>query len=253
MPPFLSIRPIIALFNYILGLTHTPIHARPSHITLSDQGATWSGRHGDRIYYEQNSDLFERAIDLSSDPKRVATGSIGRYSVRGDGNSLIISKGITDEKRLYSVSISTGDENLIGPSDTRIGQSSVSPDNRFVAAIKEISGNPRPIVFEYQNGTYVQVADEDAAFPVWSPSGDRLYYASGETIRAVDLDIGDSVQPAGRPYTVFEHEDLRPQFDVLPDGRLALLLLPIGGFQAETGRVIQNWGDHLRSLAEESN
>jgi len=206
----------------------------------------------DRIYYVKTTNIYEYGIDQSSPAVFVTTSTTGRFSIHGDGNTLIVTREVDEKRHLFAVSISTGEEHSVGPTDSRIEDPVFSPDSRFVAAIKEIGGDDRAVIFEYPSGSYVLVSDEDARFPEWSPAGDRLYYYSDKAIRAVDLNIGTAVQPVGRPYTVFEHVDLGSSFDVMPDGQLAVLLGPRGGYENETAQVIMNWGDHLRSLLEDS-
>ena len=81
-------------------------------------------------------------------------------------------------------------------------------------------------------------------------TGDRVFAASVST--EPRLSVGKPVQLFQGPYYVASTGSPRPQYDVAPDGRRLLMLLPSSATASSVARprlvVVQNWFDEVKRL-----
>jgi eukaryotic-like serine/threonine-protein kinase len=128
-------------------------------------------------------------------------------------------------------------------------QPRVSPDGRWVAFAASEGDLPQVVVQPFPGpGGRVQISRNGGREPVWAPDGRRIFYRSGEKIRAANV----SATPTFR---VTSHEDLmddsflpaaapHANYDVTPDGAQFLVLQ---GSQTRLV-VVHNWGAAVRGL-----
>jgi Tol biopolymer transport system component len=135
---------------------------------------------------------------------------------------------------------------------TLCGQAVFSPDGQWVAYMSNELNTSREEIFvqAYPTGAKYQVTTEGDDSPVWSPGGQQLFYRSGTKIFAVDV----RTQPAfshGKPTALPIAGAIQQRFDITPDGKRFLVVLPAS--QEETNsrptvqiNVVLNWFRELQ-------
>ena len=108
-------------------------------------------------------------------------------------------------------------------------------------------------------GATIRVSPNGGHEPLWSPSGDRLYYrsANGRRIFAVDVLSGEPLR-FGREELLFEGNFMPgvffgSQWDIHPDGDRFLMLQIEHQEPAEGIRVVTNWFAELERLVPTGN
>ena len=131
----------------------------------------------------------------------------------------------------------------------------LSPDERWLAYVSDVSGSFEVYVQPFPNlGATVRVSPHGGVEPIWSPSGDRLYYRSpnGRRVFAADVISGDPLR-FGPEELLFEGS-FEPgvkwgsKWDILPDGEKFLMLQASYPDPPDGIRVIVNWFDELERL-----
>ena len=121
-------------------------------------------------------------------------------------------------------------------------QPALSPDGRLLAYAKGDAILLR--TYPDMGGPWQVATGREVASPRWDPSGDRLYYLSGDDVTEVDVTTRPVVR-VGPPRTLFTFrhgpvdEDDSPLFDITSDGESFIMveaLEPIPGLV-----VVQNW------------
>jgi len=103
-----------------------------------------------------------------------------------------------------------------------------SPDGRFIAYTSTESGTDEVFVETFPTGGgRWQVTTGGGMDPAWSRNGRELYFLDGDSVMAVDVDLG-GVFRSGAPHELFSGPyDLRTppvrNYDVGKDGRLVLI------------------------------
>jgi Tol biopolymer transport system component len=140
--------------------------------------------------------------------------------------------------------------------------SAYSPDGRWLAYTSTSLGSQQGIGVFVQpvpaTGALYQVSTGQGRTPVWSRDGRELFYH--ETVsnqlmvasvrHAPGIEFGT---PAALPIKGTIHPFPQRNFDITPDGRQLLVVLPadVGDDGARTARisVVQHWFEELRRLA----
>jgi Tol biopolymer transport system component len=87
----------------------------------------------------------------------------------------------------------------------------------------------------------------------WSPNGRQTFYADGNRLMVVDVELGDRPR-VGEPSVVLDDPDYwlmagpNPQYDVTPDGKSFLVLTEPVESDAPTIRVVVNWTEEVEAL-----
>jgi serine/threonine-protein kinase len=128
----------------------------------------------------------------------------------------------------------------------------LSPDNRWLAYSSNVSGRLEIYVEPYPGlGATVRVSPNGGVEPLWSPSGDRLYYRSENGRRVFGVDV------LGRDPLQFGAEELlfdgsftpsikwARKWDIHPDGDRFLMLQFESPEPVEGIRVVTNWFSEL--------
>jgi serine/threonine-protein kinase len=139
---------------------------------------------------------------------------------------------VTDASQSIDVKIATGRDEPLAPlfaSPTAAEYGAMlSPDDRFIAYTSTETGTDEVFVETFPPGQgRWQVSSGGGAAPAWSRDGKQIYFVTGETIMAADVDLG-GVFRAGAPRALFSGPyDLRTppvrNFDVTADGRFVLI------------------------------
>jgi hypothetical protein len=137
-------------------------------------------------------------------------------------------------------------------SDANETQSQVSPDGRFIAYASDESGRFEVHVQTFPKpGQQWQVSAKGGADPRWRGDGRELFYVSSDRkLMAVEV-VPGSPPRYGVPRELFPTgikylwQDTRNHYDVSPDGRHFLLLVPRADPQSGSYTLIVNWNAPL--------
>jgi serine/threonine-protein kinase len=123
---------------------------------------------------------------------------------------------------------------------------SVSPDGKWIAFVSDTSGSRRVYVQAYpKHGSAHQISDEHCQSPVWSPTVSPTAHPTFNVGKPVALGVSGIIQEA-----------TYRQYDVMPDGRRFLVLLPSDRsarpFGVQQINVVENWVEELKRRASSS-
>jgi Tol biopolymer transport system component len=111
--------------------------------------------------------------------------------------------------------------------------SSVSPDGKWMAYASNETGRyevwlePLP-----PNGRRYQLTQDGGSHPLWSQDGRSIYFDRERQMFRLMLNLNNLSSrnvPAALPIKGFVQAEYRRQFDLMPDGRQFLVLIPITG------------------------
>jgi len=126
----------------------------------------------------------------------------------------------------------------------------VSPDGRWLAYL--ISQNGYRIYVRPFPGGGATTLVGNGREPRWSPTGNRLYYRSGNAMMAVDFDDAGTPGPARVVIENAARPDgqLAGSYDIAPDERFLFREVEVLGASGEAGRitVFFNWLENLERL-----
>jgi len=129
----------------------------------------------------------------------------------------------------------------------------LSPDDRYIAYTSTEGGTDEIFVETFPSGGgRWQVSTQGGANPVWSRDGRELYFVSGETIMAVDVDTSGVFRP-GVPHALFTgpYELRTPpvrNYDVGPDGKFILVKRTLLAVAPRELVVLDGWATMDPSL-----
>jgi Tol biopolymer transport system component len=206
------------------------------------------------------SQLWSRAADASSDPKRILQWPrhhIAAMAVSPDGETLALADNTDIAAGRYDIVTTSlgGDGTLTpfaaGPANEVAPR--FSPDGRFLAYASNESGRYEVYVRPFPGpGARVQISEDGGGQPTWSGDGRKIFYRSGRAIVEATLAVdartrtlsvtgrerlfeGDFLGDAGNP---------RPTYDAAPDGRHFLVIRAEG----DMGPRIVVWTDWIGEL-----
>ena len=128
-----------------------------------------------------------------------------------------------------------------------------SPDGKWLAYVT--SG--QLFVQSYPAGSKYQITTNGGFFPVWSPSGNQLFYATPQRDKlfSVDVQAGASFSfskpsPVPLPPGVLLGTTSARNYDITPDGKQFVVVIPVaqsGQLQRPNQQVelVQNWLEEL--------
>ena len=147
------------------------------------------------------------------------------------------------------------------PSDAKVlvqgdSPAAISPDGGWIAYENNVTDRIEIHVARYPGmGNPQPISTDGGRLPIWSPSGQELYFSSldGRQMLAVPIQLGPTLV-AGRQRVLFELP-MRPivtgfrPYDLAPDGRFLIVRIDEPG--AGTAKppeivVVQNWFEELK-------
>jgi WD40 repeat protein len=139
-------------------------------------------------------------------------------------------------------------ELIVGTEATEWG-GAFSPDGRWIAYTSDRDGKFQVYVRPYPDNDWVrQISDDFGEEPVWSPSGDELFYRNGDKWMVVSISTEPAFKP-GTPQVLFEgpYKNVPGlSYDVAPDGQRFLVLQPEhDDSQVRELHVVLNWFEEL--------
>jgi dipeptidyl aminopeptidase/acylaminoacyl peptidase len=130
-----------------------------------------------------------------------------------------------------------------------------SPDGKWLAYSSDESGRREIFVQPYPGpGGKWQISNDGGQEPVWNPKGSELFFRSGKTIMAVNIETKSGFS-ADKPRMLFEGGYLPtaasfPYYDVSPDGERFLMLKPVEQASAPAQiNIVLNWFEELKTKA----
>jgi serine/threonine-protein kinase len=127
----------------------------------------------------------------------------------------------------------------------------LSPNGKWLAYVSDESGRSDVYVQPYPGpGGKWAISEAGGADPLWSPSGDELFYRQGDRLMVVDVQFTPEFR-AGRPRQLLEWPQeagaSSRNFDISPDGRSFVMVRTDEGGVQDQLRVVLNWLQDLTS------
>lgn len=109
--------------------------------------------------------------------------------------------------------------------------SAVSPDGRWMAYASNETGRYEVWLMRLPpDGTRYQITRDGGSHPLWLPDGQSLYFDRNSQMFRVALNLKDpaaTTAPVALPIKGFAQAEYRRQFDLMPDGRQFVVLMPV--------------------------
>ena len=227
--------------------------------------AIWTPDGGDIVFNsmqggESAANIWMQPVDQSVPPKRLTTEPFHQppQDMTRDGRTVIFVSafGANANPDIYLLHLD-GEPAPVPLLATRAHEinPALSPDDRWLAYASNVSGRFEVYVQPFPDpGATIRVSPNGGREPIWSPSGDRLYYrsANGRRVFVVDVIGGDPLR-FGSEELLFEGS-FEPgptwgaKWDIHPDGEKFLMLRASYPSPPEGIRVIVNWFDELERL-----
>ncbi|MEJ2188274.1 MAG: protein kinase [Acidobacteriota bacterium] len=211
------------------------------------------------------SNLWIQPVDRSAPATRLSTAEVHQppQDITSDGRTVLFTSAVSQADPNFDVdTLDLEGDHAISPllaSGADEIYPSLSPDDRWLAYVSDISGDFEVYVQPFPDlGAIVRVSPNGGREPLWAPSGNRLYYrsADGRRVFAVDV-LGHDPLRFGPEKLLFEGPFASgvlwgSKWDIHPDGD-RFLMLQTENLEATEGiRVIVNWVDKLQRLVPAS-
>jgi serine/threonine protein kinase len=207
-----------------------------------------------------SANMWMQPVDRSLPPTQLTTASTHQLpmDMTRDGRTLIFvsNTGVEGSFDIHVLHLE-GEPTISPLMETSADEihPKLSPDERWLAYSSNVSGRLEIFVQPFPGlGATVRVSPNGGVEPLWSPSGERLYYRSenGRRVFAVDLLGGDPLQ-FGVEELLFDGSytpSIRwaRKWDIHPDGDRFLMLQFENPGPVEGIRVVTNWFAELERL-----
>jgi serine/threonine-protein kinase len=224
---------------------------------------------GERVLFASDRDgsgwdVYVTAADGSGEPVRIYDGD--RYvwpsDVSSDGRFAVMTA-ITTEyfTDVFLLDLEDGTTEVLVGTKFSEAEGALSPDDRWLAYVSDESGSYEVYVRPMDDsGRRWQVSTGGGRVPVWSKTGDRLFFRQESNVMVADFTTNGETVLIGRqaPFVsgIVEHRSLfeaADTFDVMADGSRMLMTLadPSSDVAPRLG-VVFSFLDELEALAEES-
>jgi eukaryotic-like serine/threonine-protein kinase len=191
-------------------------------------------------------DVYRIATDGGSPPKPVVADPNDKYpvAVSHDGRTLLYREDPPNRLKVFSLDGNTAPRPFTESSLPETG-ASISPDGKWVAYGADVGGDRRPEIFlrALEGGARRQLSVNGGSWATWMPSGHELVYLAGDSVLSVTLN--PAAGTAAAPALLFRKAGIL-SFDVAPDGKRFLLVVPVDRPGALPMTVVVNWFTELR-------
>jgi Tol biopolymer transport system component len=127
----------------------------------------------------------------------------------------------------------------------------VSPDGRWMAYTSDASGRSEVYVRPFPGpGGTIQISTDGGEEPVWSPTGDELYYSHGQRLMVASIKTEPGFS-ADKPELLFELDYLNLpgySYDIAPDGQRFLFVKAREQPATRQLMLVSNWFEELERL-----
>jgi len=233
-------------------------------------GATpvWTADQRYLLYENTPSGLFALRADGAAEPVRLVegTGRLIPWSVTPDGSRLAYyALNDVTAADLWTVPIRTddgiargGDPELFRRTPAYELYPTFSPDGHWLAYGSNESGSWEVYVRAFpDDGTQVRISSRGGRVPAWSKTAPEILYETIDhrlMVASYRVEHGSLVAEAPRAWSNVQLADsiVLPAFDLAPDGRSVVALLPYGEDAAPAGdraTVLVNFLDEVRRVA----
>ena len=246
----------------------------PRRLTLPGTGANrypiWSA-DGQRVAFQSDREgdiaIWWQRADGSDSAERLTKPDKGASHIPDswspDGKTMSFTEEKSGASEIWTWPLKDKKATLLARAPgAMLGRSVFSPDGRWVAYQVNAQPNSRIYVrpFPATAASYLAPEDADTHHPLWSADGKELFYVAGPSLSG---SIAVTTQPSvsfGRPvrfprsgFSTSVPGNVRT-FDVLPDGKHFIGVVPAGQAQPGTPvapqiRVVLNWFDDVKQRA----
>ena len=185
-----------------------------------------SGDRGDAVYWRRadGSGEAEHLIDARSAEGWTAGGSQMRFLTLKEAAG----------NRDYGISLfdmaSRKATTLVDLPGSAQHSSSMSPDGKWMAYASNETGRYEVWIEPFpRTGMRYQMTRDGGAHPLWLPDGQSLYFDRDHQMFRLALSIRDLSsrgEPRPLPIQGFAQAEYRRQFDLMPNGKVFLMLFP---------------------------
>jgi len=179
----------------------------------------------DAVYWRRadGNGAAEHLIDTRAAEGWVAGGSQMRFlTLRGNGDYGISLLDMTSRKVTSFVDLPGSAQH----------SSSISPDGKWMAYASNETGRYEVWLEPFpRSGARLQLTRDGGSHPLWAPDGRSLYFDRDHQMFQLAVNTQDVTtigDPAPLPITGFAQAEYRRQFDLMPNGRQFLVLIPMG-------------------------
>jgi Tol biopolymer transport system component len=120
---------------------------------------------------------------------------------------------------------------LVDFPDSAQHSSAMSPDGKWMAYASNETGRYEVWVEPFpQTGQRYQLTRDGGSHPMWMPDGQALYFDRDHQLFRLGVntkDMTSTIEPTPLPIKGFAQAEYRRQFDLMPDGRQFLVLVPL--------------------------
>jgi Tol biopolymer transport system component len=226
--------------------------------------AVWTPE-GDNIIFNwfrgSDLELWLQPIDRSRPPRKISDEPDLLHvpmdiTPEGETVFLGVAEGLNSRISLHALDLGgDGKSRPLLTEDANVIQAKISPDGSLLAYASDRTDRYEVYVQPYPNlRTTVRVSPNGGQEPLWSPSGDRLYYRSdnGSQIFAVDIVDRDPLR-LGKEKLLVEGRFLPGirwgrRWDIDPGGERFLVLNVTSSESPKGIRVVRNWFTELEQL-----
>jgi len=200
------------------------------------------------IYGDALGTIFVRAADGSGEPRKIVehkTTSLWPGPAAPDGSSILV------QMQRPATGIDIGVLSLSGHEDVRDliatpgnqDRAVFSPDGRWLAYESDETGRRDVVVVRYPSlqGRW-QVSSGGGGGPLWMPDGRAILYTTDDGhIMRVEVDGRGDGLVVGATSTVLGGKTISTGFDVAPDGKRLLVIVPQSSGAAQSLNLVTDW------------
>jgi Tol biopolymer transport system component len=214
-------------------------------------GPGWTA-DGRQVIYTSGGDLFVRAADASNEARRLLARDGAQYAGPwlDDGRSLIFTDDRSPESR-GDIQLMSADSDIRPLVATRAHESmpALSPDGRWLAYVSNETGRFEVYVQPFPNladGKWL-ISTAGGFSPIWSPSGNGLFWLSGTTVMAAAVRAEGAKFEVASPERLFDgpFDTGSPQFDLSPDGSYFVMIEADPDARPTQIHAVVNWTSEL--------
>jgi Tol biopolymer transport system component len=198
--------------------------------------------------------IYRTFADGSGDATRITRGQNPQFptSVSPDGKHLAYTE-LHPESNLdvYVLSLQDQTARPLLRTDHAEAGAVFSPDGKFLAYVSDESGAEQVYVrrFPGPSGRW-QVSTVTGTEPVWSRDGSRLFFRSGDSLMAADVQLLPEFE-AAKPRLLFERPfdsagALHAGYDTGPDGASFVMIRTEKQSTASAIYVVLNWFEEMK-------